>query len=243
MGNLAKTRAKEIITLHAEIETGAETILEKAIRIGELLTEQKTSLKHGGWILWVKENLPFGERESQNYMRLFANAPALNAKPVSHLKEAIAFLSEPKTTPEPDDEDNADDDDEEEVVVEDEDEEDVVEDEEETSDDETDEAHPVDSNVLDEIAADVKELKAICKVANALRKRTTTLVKKKGLVSAWLWPEMLSQYLQNFGREIRKAIPHALCPICNGKHCDQCNQTGYVGKAVYGKLVKENEHE
>ncbi len=100
---------------------------------------------------------------------------------------------------------------------------------------------PVSGNVLDVTAGDVKELKAISRAADDLRKRIAALVRKKGLVSAWLWPQMLKQYLQNFSKEIRKAIPHALCPVCGGKQCKQCNQTGYVGKTVYGKLVKENE--
>ncbi len=102
---------------------------------------------------------------------------------------------------------------------------------------------PVAGNVLDQIAGDVKELRSILRVVDDVRKRTLAIVNNKGLVAAWLWPQMLSQYVQNFSKEIRKAIPHALCPVCEGTKCDECRRTGYVSKTVYGKLVKENDHE
>jgi len=54
----------EIARLHSEILTAARTSLDKAIRIGQLLTEQKAQLKHGEWLPWVKENLPFDARSS-----------------------------------------------------------------------------------------------------------------------------------------------------------------------------------
>ncbi len=102
---------------------------------------------------------------------------------------------------------------------------------------------PVAGNVLDQIAGDVKELRSILRAVDDVRKRTSAIVKKKGLVSAWLWPQMLSQYVHNFSKEIRKAIPHALCPACQGNQCDQCNHTGYVGRTVYGKIIKEKPNE
>lgn len=265
MADIAKTRAKEIIALHSEVEAGAMTMLEKAIRIGELLTEQKTSMKHGDWIPWIGENLPFGRSESANYMRIYNKQGELNVQPVAHLKEAIAFLSEPKTTPEtfwchhcdgrhlvgenpchdaamedagmlPDDELENDN----EIIVEDED--DDGDETEEEDEEEIDEPEPVGGDVFKQIDVDVKELKAICRAVEDVRKRTTVLVKKKGLVTAWLSPK-LNQYLQNFRAEIKKAIPHALCPACGGTQCRNCNQTGYVSKMFYAKLIKENEHE
>jgi hypothetical protein len=42
--------ASEINRLHGEICQAARTTIEKAIRIGELLAEQKAGLKHGQWL-------------------------------------------------------------------------------------------------------------------------------------------------------------------------------------------------
>ena len=57
--NIEKRRIDEIGQLHNEIIGHLKTSLEKAIRIGELLSEQKDSLKHGEFIPWIKDNLPF----------------------------------------------------------------------------------------------------------------------------------------------------------------------------------------
>ena len=68
--------------------------MKRAIRIGELLTEVKAEVAHGEWIPWVEENLVFGQREAQRYMRVAANATR-----VSHfdsLREAVSLLAEPK---------------------------------------------------------------------------------------------------------------------------------------------------
>ena len=51
--------ADEINRLHHEIDNMARTALEKAIRIGELLTEQRARCKHGEWLPWLKANVQF----------------------------------------------------------------------------------------------------------------------------------------------------------------------------------------
>jgi hypothetical protein len=71
--------------------------LDKAIRIGALLAEQKASLKHGEFIPWIKANLPFTERTAQNYMRLYDRREQLKNESVSYLNEAYRLLTAPKT--------------------------------------------------------------------------------------------------------------------------------------------------
>ena len=61
----------EIVALHSEVVTAARTTLDKAIRIGALLTEQKASLKHGQWLPWMEANLPFDRRTATNYMAVY----------------------------------------------------------------------------------------------------------------------------------------------------------------------------
>ena len=95
---MMKIKVNEIIALHNEIVGHLKQSLEKAIQIGELLTEQKQSLKHGEFTKWVKENLPFTDRTARNYMRLHRERNRLKTETVSDLKGAYALLSEGKSS-------------------------------------------------------------------------------------------------------------------------------------------------
>jgi hypothetical protein len=61
----------EIRQLHQEICSLAMTALDKAIRIGELLLQEKAKLKHGEWLPWIKENLPFSHNTVNRYKRCY----------------------------------------------------------------------------------------------------------------------------------------------------------------------------
>lgn len=91
-------RAEEITRLHQEIIGSLRTSLAKGIQIGELLTEQKESLKHGEFTSWIKENLPFTDRTARNYMRLHQRRDELKTESVSDLTDAYKLLSAPKET-------------------------------------------------------------------------------------------------------------------------------------------------
>lgn len=89
---IERNRVDEIIGLHSEICGLLKTSLEKAVRIGELLSEQKASLPHGEFGAWIKANLPFTQRTAQNYMRLFDNREQLKNENVSHLSDGYKLL-------------------------------------------------------------------------------------------------------------------------------------------------------
>lgn len=80
--------AIEINRLHGEIEAAYHTSLERAIRIGELLAEQKEALGHGQFLPWVTEHLPFSERTARNYMRVFSHRAELKSAGVADLTTA-----------------------------------------------------------------------------------------------------------------------------------------------------------
>lgn len=82
----------EIVQLHGELEGLARTSLEKAIRIGELLTTIKAGLKHGQWLPFV-ETLPFSQQTCSRYARLFEERSKLLT--VSNLTDAYRALSQP----------------------------------------------------------------------------------------------------------------------------------------------------
>jgi len=96
MTNIEKSRVAEIIKLHNEVYSLLKTSLEKALRIGELLAEQKKSLKHGEWLLWIKANLPFSERAAQRYMGVYYKQELIKSANVSDLNSAYRLLEAPK---------------------------------------------------------------------------------------------------------------------------------------------------
>ena len=69
LGELAATVNDEYALMTGDMTRA----VKRAIRIGELLTEVKAEVAHGEWIPWVEENLVFGQREAQRYMRVAAN--------------------------------------------------------------------------------------------------------------------------------------------------------------------------
>lgn len=86
----------EIKDLH-ELAIGyAKQSIDKAIRIGELLTEQKSKLEHGQWIPWVEENLPFNRTQAWKYMNVFENKELPDVHSSEHLTEAVQMLVTPK---------------------------------------------------------------------------------------------------------------------------------------------------
>jgi hypothetical protein len=92
MNQLEKGRIGEIIRLHNGILNSFKKTLADAIKIGELLTDQKGNLKHGEFMAWVNENLPFTDRTARNYMRVYKERDGLKTETVSDLSEAYHRL-------------------------------------------------------------------------------------------------------------------------------------------------------
>lgn len=64
----------EVIRLHDEVCNESRSTLQKAFRIGELLTKQKSELQHGEWGQWCITHIPtISERTIQRYMQLWDN--------------------------------------------------------------------------------------------------------------------------------------------------------------------------
>ena len=96
MNKIEKNRTEEIKDLHERfIETFKKT-LDYGIRIGELLMQQKSDLKHGQFGSWIEKNLPFTDRTARNYMRLYRKRDALKTETVSDLTSAYRLLTAPK---------------------------------------------------------------------------------------------------------------------------------------------------
>lgn len=74
----------------------ARQALPMAIRIGELLHEQKEALPHGQFTPWIEAHLPFSPRTARNYMRVFEHRERLKTESVSVLTDAYHLLAPAK---------------------------------------------------------------------------------------------------------------------------------------------------
>ena len=79
MNELIKNSIIEINDLHKEIQGAFLNALEKGIRIGELLIQEKDGLKHGNWMDWIEENLDFKWSQAKKYMQIYKNQKLLNS--------------------------------------------------------------------------------------------------------------------------------------------------------------------
>jgi hypothetical protein len=66
--------ATEVNTAHDRAHDAARSAIEHAIECGRLLIEARQKVNHGGWLPWVENNLQFGARQAQKYMRLAEHA-------------------------------------------------------------------------------------------------------------------------------------------------------------------------
>jgi len=87
---IEKSRVQEITQLHDEIGGYLKMSLEKAIKIGELLTEQKASLKHGEWLPWIESNLPFSTRTAEVYLKCYREREKIAES--ANLRDALSLL-------------------------------------------------------------------------------------------------------------------------------------------------------
>jgi len=82
---IVRNNIYEINRLHKEIQQGFYDALNKGIRIGELLIQEKAKLKHGEWIDWINKNLDFGERQARKYTYIYKRHKILNRNSNSDL--------------------------------------------------------------------------------------------------------------------------------------------------------------
>ena len=73
-------RLNEIKRLHEEVTSALRTSLANAIKIGELLMQQKKELNHGEFGDWIKTNLPFSWQTANSYMKVFENRKELSVQ-------------------------------------------------------------------------------------------------------------------------------------------------------------------
>jgi hypothetical protein len=91
---LKVNRAIEINRLYGEICDELRTTVQKAIRVGELLIEQKAECGHGKWLLWLKANVKFSKSSAENFMNAYKRRNKIPTVGNLSLKEAYGYLKQ-----------------------------------------------------------------------------------------------------------------------------------------------------
>jgi len=89
--------ASEIRSENDKIVCHARNMLESALRVGELLTQAKSLVRHGEWTQWIEENCRISSRQAQKYMQLYEGREQLAGKTASeggfNLNQTLKLLS------------------------------------------------------------------------------------------------------------------------------------------------------
>ena len=95
------TRSNSLVDLAARINEAhhlamhhASEAIVQAIACGQMLLEAKSKAGHGQWLPWLRQNVTFGERSAQGYMRLAERAPKLSE--ATTIRDALKELATPR---------------------------------------------------------------------------------------------------------------------------------------------------
>jgi hypothetical protein len=71
----------------------ADEAVAQAIACGKMLLEAKSTVPHGQWLPWLRQNVTFGERSAQGYMRLARHKPDVAH---ANIRDALKALATPR---------------------------------------------------------------------------------------------------------------------------------------------------
>jgi hypothetical protein len=72
----------------------AGAAIAQAIACGQMLLEARSKAGHGQWLPWLRQNVTFGERSAQGYMRIAERAPKHSEG--STIRDALKELATPR---------------------------------------------------------------------------------------------------------------------------------------------------
>jgi hypothetical protein len=79
-------------------------------------------------------------------------------------------------------------------------------------------------------------MKALQRKVSALKSEIKQLCETS--IGAFLPVQQAEADLNNVFTAIKFAIPHVVCPKCNGGRCDTCRKTGWLPKEVFERMPK-----
>ncbi len=90
--DITTNRAPVIKMLLTELGTALKTSVNKAIQIGQLLSEQKEEMDHGAFLPWLEMNFSMSRHTATNYMKLYEHKN--KCENVSHLQDAYKQIEQ-----------------------------------------------------------------------------------------------------------------------------------------------------
>jgi hypothetical protein len=76
--------------------------IEHAIRVGELLSKQRESVREGDWYVWIRANLNFTPDHARKYIKIFNNqARVLGDVNVTSMNKALRIIAAADPKPKP----------------------------------------------------------------------------------------------------------------------------------------------
>lgn len=72
--HVTKDRTQEIKNELTELNTTLKMTVQKAIRVGQLLSEQKEFVGHGNFVKWIENNLDIDDNTVYRYIKLYSYA-------------------------------------------------------------------------------------------------------------------------------------------------------------------------
>lgn len=92
-----KNVIEEISVLHNDIKSLMQETFQKALRLGELLTDVKARLPHGSFIGWIENNCPFSRYTAHRYMIIYEKRGELETQCITNLSQAYKWLGKCST--------------------------------------------------------------------------------------------------------------------------------------------------
>lgn len=93
MNKEEKELVKQIKELHSQIMKDSKDSLQRAIKLGGILSDYKDTVGHGHFVEWINTSLPFSERTSRNYMSLFRHKDKIQEQKITSLLQAYKLIS------------------------------------------------------------------------------------------------------------------------------------------------------
>jgi hypothetical protein len=96
--------ATQINAAHSAARAAASATLEHALRCGELLSDAKAQVPHGGWLPWLKDNCPeVSSRTAQRYVQLHGKRAEIQMRRHDAfggtIEASLALISKPRPKP------------------------------------------------------------------------------------------------------------------------------------------------
>jgi translation elongation factor EF-1beta len=90
MAELSPKQIRKLMEKLNALHDPRQHILSVAIECGGILTQLKEQIGHGGWRMFVRENLTFGLRTAQIYMQIWQRREELTD--ADNIKEALELI-------------------------------------------------------------------------------------------------------------------------------------------------------